>query len=85
MATLEARLPSVNVAGLRAERPAPPQELSLHGNNIEKIELLAQACRHLRILYLQNNVIWRIGARSAQRPAASSGLRLRGAQRTCTS
>jgi hypothetical protein len=51
----------VNVAGPCAERVAPPQELSLHGNNIEKIELLGQACRHLRILYLQNNVIGRIG------------------------
>ena len=37
------------------------QELSLHGQDIEAIELVGQACRHLKILYLQNNVIGRIG------------------------
>jgi protein TilB len=37
--------------------------VSLHGQDIERIDLLAQACRHLKILYLQNNVIGRIGAR----------------------
>ena len=49
------------LCGLRTEQPAPRQELSLHGQNLEKVELLGQVCRHLRILYLQNNVIGRIG------------------------
>jgi len=38
------------------------QEVALHGQDIERIELLGHACRELRILYLQNNVIGRIGA-----------------------
>jgi protein TilB len=33
------------------------EELALHQQHIEKIELLNQACRHLKILLLQNNVI----------------------------
>ena len=33
------------------------EELSLHQENLEKIELLNQACRHLKILLLQNNLI----------------------------
>lgn len=53
---------AVNSCCQRSQRLALPQELSLHAQNIEKIELLGQACRHLRILYLQNNVIGRIGA-----------------------
>lgn len=36
------------------------QEVSLHQQNIERIELLNQLCRRLRILYLQNNVICKI-------------------------
>ena len=36
------------------------EEVSLHQQNIEKIELLNQACRQLRILYLQNNVIGKL-------------------------
>ena len=36
------------------------QEVTLHQQNIEKIELLGQLCRKLKILYLQNNVISRI-------------------------
>ena len=37
------------------------QEVTLHQFEIEKIELLGTLCRHLRILYLQNNIINRIG------------------------
>ena len=36
--------------------------MSLHGQDIERIDLLGQLCRELKILYLQNNVIGRIGA-----------------------
>lgn len=36
------------------------EEVTLHQYEIEKIELLEQYCRHLRILYLQNNVIGRM-------------------------
>eukprot|EP00056_Hartaetosiga_gracilis_P018763 m.11780 g.11780 ORF g.11780 m.11780 type:complete len:438 (+) comp7041_c0_seq1:146-1459(+) len=33
------------------------EEISLHQENIERIELLDRACPHLKILYLQNNII----------------------------
>lgn len=36
------------------------QQISLHQQNIERIELLGHACRDLRILYLQNNLISKI-------------------------
>ncbi len=36
------------------------QELSLHQQNIERIDLLGHACRDLKILYLQNNLISRL-------------------------
>ena len=36
------------------------QEVTLHQQNLEGIGVLNQACRHLRHLYLQNNVISRI-------------------------
>ena len=36
------------------------QHISLHQQNIERIELLGHACRDLRILYLQNNLISKI-------------------------
>jgi len=29
------------------------EELAIHQQNIEKIEVLGQACRHLKILYMQ--------------------------------
>lgn len=38
-------------------RLATLQEISLHQQNIERIELLGHACRGLKILYLQNNLI----------------------------
>lgn len=36
------------------------QEISLHQQNLEKIELLGHASRGLKILYLQNNLISKI-------------------------
>ena len=36
------------------------EEISLHQQNIEKIELLNQNCRDLKILLLQNNIISKI-------------------------
>ena len=33
------------------------EELSLHQQEISKIECLETLCRHLKILYLQNNII----------------------------
>ena len=33
------------------------EELSLHQQDIEKIEYLDKWCKHLKILYLQNNLI----------------------------
>lgn len=33
------------------------EEVSLHQLNIERIEGLGQLCKHLRILYLQSNLI----------------------------
>ncbi|CAL8462504.1 g2037 [Coccomyxa elongata] len=36
------------------------QEITLHQQNIERIELLGYACRSLKILYLQNNLIAKI-------------------------
>ena len=34
--------------------------MTLHGQSIEKIEVVGHVCRELQILYLQNNVISRI-------------------------
>jgi hypothetical protein len=36
------------------------EEVSLHQQGIERIELLGHACRALKILYLQSNVIGRL-------------------------
>jgi protein TilB len=36
------------------------QEIGLHNQGIERIEIINQLCRHLRILYLQNNIICKI-------------------------
>lgn len=36
------------------------EEVALHQQNIEAIELLGQLCPKLRILYLQNNLIGKI-------------------------
>lgn len=36
------------------------EEVSLHQFEIEKIENLAVYCRHLKILFLQNNIIEKI-------------------------
>lgn len=40
------------------------EELALHQQDIERLEHLERWCRELRILYLQNNLIPRIGARA---------------------
>lgn len=37
------------------------EEVSLHQQDIEKIEHLDKWCRNLKILYLQNNLISKIG------------------------
>lgn len=37
------------------------EEVSLHQQDIEKIEHIDKWCRDLKILYLQNNLIPRIG------------------------
>lgn len=37
------------------------EEVSLHQQNIERIEHIDRWCRNLKILYLQNNLIPRIG------------------------
>jgi protein TilB len=36
------------------------EEVSLHQQDIEKIENLEKYCRHLKILFLQNNIIEKI-------------------------
>jgi protein TilB len=36
------------------------EEVALHQQSIEKIELLGQVCPNLKILYLQNNLISKI-------------------------
>lgn len=46
------------------------EELSLHQQEIERLEHIDRWCRHLKILYLQNNLIGKIGE--------FSGLRSRG-------
>jgi hypothetical protein len=48
-------MPMAGDAGGRA------QELAIHQEDIEKIELLGQVCRHLKILYLQDNLIHKLG------------------------
>ena len=36
------------------------EELTLHQEEIEKIEVVGTVCRQLKILYLQNNIIGKI-------------------------
>lgn len=36
------------------------EEVALHQQNLEKIELLGQLCPKLKILYLQNNLIGKL-------------------------
>ncbi|KAM6989448.1 dynein axonemal assembly factor 11 isoform 2-T2 [Tautogolabrus adspersus] len=43
------------------------EEVSLHQQDIERIEHIGRWCRDLRILYLQNNLIPRIGCESLQK------------------
>lgn len=37
------------------------KEITLHQFELEKIELVGDLCRQLQILYLQNNLIQKIG------------------------
>jgi len=37
------------------------KEITLHQYEIEKIELVGELCRELQILYLQNNMITKLG------------------------
>lgn len=52
------------------------EEVSLHQQDIEKIEHIGRWCRNLKILYLQNNLIPRIGegpgGRGPERPHRSA-------------
>lgn len=43
------------------------EELSLHQQEIERLEHIDRWCRHLKILYLQNNLIGKIGKFSGLR------------------
>ncbi|MEQ2179742.1 Protein tilB [Goodea atripinnis] len=43
------------------------EEVSLHQQDIERIEHIDRWCRELKILYLQNNLIPRIGCESLQK------------------
>ncbi|XP_048867633.1 dynein axonemal assembly factor 11 isoform X2 [Brienomyrus brachyistius] len=43
------------------------EEVSLHQQDIEKIEYIDKWCKELKILYLQNNIISRIGCESLQK------------------
>lgn len=49
------------------------EEVSLHQQDIEKIEHIGRWCRELRILYLQNNLIPRIGEGRRERPRVRTG------------
>lgn len=43
------------------------EEVSLHGCDLEDVSSLGHLCRHLKILYLQNNVLSRLGAQRRHR------------------
>lgn len=49
------------------------EEVSLHQQDIERIEHIGRWCRELRILYLQNNLIPRIGEGRRERPRVRTG------------
>lgn len=42
--------------------PPPPPQVTLHQQDLERIDVLNDECKELEILYLQNNLIGRIGA-----------------------
>jgi len=42
------------------------EEVALHQQGIERLEILQEACPMLKILLLQDNLIPRIGARNAR-------------------
>ena len=54
------------------------EEVSLHQQEIERIEALGHVCRHLKILYMQNNLVSKLENLS---PPQGAGVRqLRGEQ-----
>ena len=57
------------------------EEVSLHQQEIEKIEGLGQICRHLKILYIQNNLIVKANESSIGRCAVARARGHRGAFR----
>ena len=79
-------MPPVTVALLRRRAEhnggclASLRELALAGEGVERIELLGRACRGLRLLYLQNNLIARV--EGLHRLKVRGGGR-RGAAATC--
>lgn len=50
------------------------EEVSLHQQNIERIEHLDRWCRNLKILYLQNNLIPRMGEAGPRVGRTGEGL-----------
>lgn len=41
--------------------PPPPPQITLHQQDLERIDVINDECKELEILYLQNNLIPRIG------------------------
>lgn len=52
------------------ETPCGLQELVLQEEGIEKIELLGTVCPHLKILYMPNNLISKLGENNYENQAA---------------
>ena len=48
------------------------EELSLHQQQIERLECIGNWCLNLRILYLQNNLVPRIGGTSSDHAGHTS-------------
>ncbi len=59
------------------------QEMTLHQQNIEVIELIGQACRHLKILYLTNNLISSLHGLEHMKARLQTCASLRALNRTC--
>ena len=59
------------------------EEVSLHQQEIEKIENLDKWCRELKILYLQNNLIAKVRA-APGRPRQRRACRERHAETICS-
>jgi len=50
------------------------EEVALHQCELEKIEVVQDVCRELRIVLMQGNAIAKIGARSSARARAFDGV-----------